>query len=147
MKQNKLNSQLNIPEDLNHPLIVFDGVCVLCNRTVDFIIRHDKRKLFRFTQLQSGAGTAIVNTLETGNPPTTSVYLIEGDNICVKSAAVLRVLRLLDGAWSMLYVFVLVPRFIRDGIYDFIARHRYDCFGRATSCRVPTDDIIDRFVQ
>jgi predicted DCC family thiol-disulfide oxidoreductase YuxK len=140
-------SQLRIPADPNRPLIVFDGVCVLCNRTVDFIIQRDQRKLLRFVQLQSEAGTTIVNTLDIGDAPTASVYLIEGDNTYTKSTAVLRILRLLGGVWSTLYIFALIPRFVRDGIYDFIARHRYGWFGRTTSCRALTSDIADRFVQ
>ncbi|MCX6833329.1 MAG: DCC1-like thiol-disulfide oxidoreductase family protein [candidate division Zixibacteria bacterium] len=140
-------SQLRIPADPNRPLIVFDGVCVLCNRTVDFIIQRDQRKLLRFVQLQSEAGTTIVNTLDIGDAPTASVYLIEGDNTYTKSTAVLRILRLLGGVWSTLYIFALIPRFIRDGIYDFIARHRYGWLGRTTSCRALTSDIADRFVQ
>jgi predicted DCC family thiol-disulfide oxidoreductase YuxK len=147
MKQNEVAPQLNIPVVHDHPLIVFDGVCVLCNRAVDFIIRNDQRKVFRFAQIGSEAGTAIAIAFNAGNAPTTSVYLIEGGNVYMKSTAVLRVLRLLGGVWSTLYVFVLFPRFIRDGIYDFVARHRYGWFGRRTSCRVLTDDIIDRFVQ
>lgn len=147
MRQNKVISELEIPLDPSHPLIVFDGVCVLCNRTVDFIICNDRRKLFRFAQIQLEAGTANAIGLNAGNAPTTSVYLIEGDKTYMKSTAVLRILRLLGGFWSTLYVFILVPRFMRDGIYNFIARHRYGWFGRTTSCRVLTDDIADRFVQ
>jgi predicted DCC family thiol-disulfide oxidoreductase YuxK len=147
MKPSEVTSQLRIPVDSNHPLVVFDGVCVLCNRAVDFIIRNDRRKVFRFAQIGSEAGTAIMIGFNSDNAPMTSVYLIEGGNICMKSTAVLRILRLLGGAWSMLYGFVLVPRFMRDGIYDFVARHRYGWFGRRTSCRVLTDDIVDRFVQ
>jgi predicted DCC family thiol-disulfide oxidoreductase YuxK len=147
MKQNEVISQLRIPADPNHPLVVFDGVCVLCNRTVDFIIQRDRRKIFRFAQLQSEAGAAIVNALDIGNAPTASVYLIEGDNTYTKSTAVLRILRLLGSPWSTLYIFALIPRFMRDGIYDIIARHRYGWFGRTTSCRALTSDIADRFVQ
>jgi predicted DCC family thiol-disulfide oxidoreductase YuxK len=120
---------------------VFDGVCVLCNRTVDFIILRDRRKLFRFAQIQSDAVAAIVNALDGGTAPTASVYLIEGNNTYTKSTAVLRILRLLGGVWRVLYIFALIPRFMRDGIYDFIARHRYGWFGRTTSCRALTSEI------
>ena len=104
MKQNEATSQLRIPVDPNHPLIVFDGVCVLCNRAVDFIIQRDRRKIFRFAQIQSDAGTAIVSALDIGDAPTASVYLIEGDNTYTKSTAVLRILRLLGGVWWAHYI-------------------------------------------
>lgn len=147
MNANDVISQLGIPADPNHPLIVFDGVCVLCNRAVDFIIRRDRRRLFRFARIQSVARTAIEDAPDAENAPIVSVYLIEGDTAYTKSTAVLRILRLLGGVWSMLYVVALIPRFMRDGIYDLIARRRYGWFGRATSCRALTDDIADRFVQ
>ena len=88
-----------------------------------------------------------MSALDTDNAPTASVYLIEGNNTYTKSTAVLRILRFLGGAWSTLYIFALIPRSVRDGIYDFIARHRYGWFGRTTSCRALTTDIADRFVQ
>jgi predicted DCC family thiol-disulfide oxidoreductase YuxK len=147
MKQKEDISQPRVPAELKHPLIVFDGVCVLCNRTVDFIIQHDRRRIFLFAQLQSEPGTAIVNGLDSAGAPMDSVYLIEGNNTYTKSTAVLRILRLLGGVWSTLYIFALIPRFVRDGIYNFIARHRYGWFGRMTSCRALTSDIVDRFVQ
>jgi predicted DCC family thiol-disulfide oxidoreductase YuxK len=147
MKQKEDISQPRVPAELRHPLIIFDGVCVLCNRTVDFIIQHDRRKIFRFAQIQSGSGTATVNVLDNGGAPMDSVYLIEGDGVYAKSTAVLRILRSLGGVWSTLYIFILIPRFVRDGIYNFIARHRYGWFGRTTSCRALTSNFVDRFVQ
>jgi predicted DCC family thiol-disulfide oxidoreductase YuxK len=147
MKQSEVISKHGIPLGANVSLVIFDGVCVLCNRSVDFIIRHDRRKIFRFAQIQSEAGAAILGSLDGDNATTASVYLIEEDITYTKSTAVLRILRSLGGVWRALYIFVLIPRFVRDGIYDFIAKHRYRWFGHTESCCVPTSEIANRFIR
>jgi predicted DCC family thiol-disulfide oxidoreductase YuxK len=147
MKQSEVISKGRIPVNANMPLVIFDGVCVLCNRSVDFIIRRDQRKIFRFAQIQSEAGATKINGQSPDDATTASVYLIEGDSTYTKSTAVLRILRSLGGVWSTLYIFVLIPRFVRDGIYDLIAKHRYGWFGRMASCRAPTSDTADRFIH
>ncbi|MBX2907445.1 MAG: DUF393 domain-containing protein [Taibaiella sp.] len=129
-----------------HPVLYFDGICNLCNRTVQFVLKRDRHKRFRFATLQSTAGTNVVTL---GSQPGTSpgsVILYYGGKYYYKSAAALKTAQLLGGIWSLFYVFMIVPRFIRDAVYDTVARNRYKWFGRRQSCMVPTPDVAERFI-
>jgi predicted DCC family thiol-disulfide oxidoreductase YuxK len=128
-----------------NPILYFDGECNLCNRAVQFVIRHDKQKRFRFASLQSAAGEVMKSSFQ-GRIPDSIV--LEYDGVYrVKSSAVLHMLRLLGGGWQLLYAFMIVPRLLRDYLYDFISRHRYQLYGRRDSCMVPTKELQSRFVQ
>lgn len=130
-----------------HPVVLFDGVCNLCNKSVQFIIRRDKKDQFRFAALQGKTGQAIL--ARHGLPPDSfnSFVLSEGDNIYTHSTGALRMLKKLGGPWSLLYGFIIVPRFIRDGIYKWIARNRYRWFGRQESCMIPTPALKNKFLD
>jgi predicted DCC family thiol-disulfide oxidoreductase YuxK len=130
------------------PVILFDGVCNLCNGFVDFVIVRDGRRRFRFASLQSAQGQALVRAAASlpGDVPD-SIVLVGTDGIFYRSTAVLRVLRGLRGAWPMLYALIVVPRPIRDVVYDWVARHRYRIFGTRDTCRVPTAEERSRFVE
>lgn len=127
-------------------IILFDGICNLCNGTVQFIIKRDKKNLFRFASLQGDFGQETLKRL--GMPVTNphSFVLMEGDKIYTHSTGALRVLKHLGPFWSILYIFILVPRFIRDGVYNFIARNRYNWFGKKETCYLPTPNLKDKFL-
>jgi predicted DCC family thiol-disulfide oxidoreductase YuxK len=128
-------------------IILFDGVCNLCNGTVQFILKRDKKKRFRFASLQGKFGQDTLKKfgLPGGNP--NSFILLEGDHIYTHSTGALRLFRHLEGIWKLLYGFIIVPVFIRDGIYNFIARNRYRWFGKSASCYLPTAALKERFLD
>ena len=135
--------------DARPQIILFDGVCNLCDGFVQFVLDRDPRGRFVFASLQSDAARALL--ARHGIPAPTepeSIVLVDGDRAWQRSAAVLRVLRGLGGVWAAFAIVSwIVPRFLRDGIYRFIARHRYAWFGKRAECRVPTPDLRARFLE
>jgi predicted DCC family thiol-disulfide oxidoreductase YuxK len=111
------------------------------------VIRIDKKKIFRFASLQGKAGQGMLAEHHMPGKDFKSFVLKEGDKIYTRSTAALRVLKLIGGAWSLLYAFILVPPFLRDGIYEFISRNRYTWFGEKTTCWIPTPDLRQRFLD
>lgn len=126
--------------------ILFDGVCNLCNASVQFVIRHDAGAKFRFMALQSEAGREIMTRNGLSADQLDSFVLSENGRIYQRSTAALRVAKELGGAWPLLYAFIVVPPFIRNAVYDFIAARRYRWFGRQESCMVPTPELRARFI-
>lgn len=132
-----------------YAVVLFDGVCNLCNRAVNFIIAHDPDGYFRFAALQSEAGAALLRRygrVLTSSEPD-SVVLVEADRVFDLSTAALRIARRLRGPWKLLWVLIAIPRPIRDAVYRWIARHRYRWFGQASACRVPTPELQARFLE
>ncbi|QSQ18702.1 thiol-disulfide oxidoreductase DCC family protein [Pyxidicoccus parkwayensis] len=128
-------------------VVLFDGVCNLCNGAVNFIIDRDPSSHFRFAALQSAQATALLAPL--GRVPEAepqSFILVEDGRVYERSSAALRVARKLPGAWKLFYAFIVVPRPIRDVVYRFIARNRYRWFGKAEACRMPTPELRARFL-
>jgi len=128
-------------------IIVFDGVCVVCSRWVDFVLRRDLQGRYKFAAMQTASGRALL--LQHGIDPDDplSFLLLEGDKGYTDTEAIVRVLRSFGPLWRFVAALVsIVPRFIRDPVYRWIARHRYRMFGRRSSCRIPTADIADRFL-
>lgn len=131
--------------DTLHPVLYFDGVCNLCNATVQFIVRNDKEKQFRFATLQSDAGRMAQSNVSL--PVTSgSVILLDRGKYYTKSDAALRVLKHLGGLWSVGYAFIVIPPFIRNAVYDMVARNRYKWFGQSDACMVPTAELNSRFL-
>lgn len=130
------------------PILLFDGVCNLCNRSVQFVIRHDRGKVFLFATLQGpfarkvleGAGLTPVIPGATG-----SVVLLYHDKVYTRSTAVLKTLGLLGWPWKVALIFYIVPVAVRDRVYDWVARNRYRWFGQRDTCMVPTPDLRARF--
>lgn len=128
-----------------HGIVLFDGVCNLCTGSVLFILKRDKKDYFRFVSLQSEAaqkllaGTTLTQDLDT-------FVLVENGVIYNRSTAALRVARKLSGLWPLLYVFIIVPKFIRDGVYRFISANRYKWFGKKDSCMIPTPELRQKFI-
>ena len=136
-----------MPPTDEHPVILFDGVCVLCSGSVRFVIARDPARHFRFASMQSPAGQAMLRELGLPLDTWESAVLIESGVAYRKSAAMLRIARHLGGWWPALAVFQAVPRFIRDWCYDRVARNRYRIFGRLDACMVPTPALKALFIE
>ncbi|HEV3200166.1 MAG TPA: thiol-disulfide oxidoreductase DCC family protein [Bryobacteraceae bacterium] len=130
----------------DHPVVLFDGVCNLCNRSVQFIIAHDPSARFRFAPLDSAAARSLIDEAAPRGPLPDSIVLMERRRTYTRSAAALRIARRLRFPWPLLYAFIVVPRPLRDIVYDFIARHRYRWFGKRDTCMVPTPELRARFL-
>jgi len=129
------------------PLIVlFDGECGLCNRAVDFLLRHDSGRRFRFASLQSAVGRDLLNKHGLDSEQINSVVLIDGERVYLKSNAVLRIALELPEPWPLAGSLVFVPQGLRDGVYDYVARHRKQWFKPDSSCRTPTEAERSQFL-
>lgn len=128
-------------------IILFDGVCNLCNSSVQFVIKHDKDKKFMFASLQSTAGQLLLKQFDLPLQDFNSFILIENEKVFLKSTAALMVAKQLKGAVKLLYGFIIVPPFIRNGAYNFIAKNRYKWFGKKESCILPTAELKARFLN
>jgi predicted DCC family thiol-disulfide oxidoreductase YuxK len=148
------------------PVLFFDGECNLCNNSVQFIIRHDKQKRFLFAPLQSPAGQeALRSVSQTPTPSLNSREGAEGGRVkearqkidslillyrgryYIRSSAALHTVRLLSGLWPVLYAGMILPRVLRDAVYDFISRNRYKWFGKRSECMIPTPELKERFIS
>jgi len=127
-------------------VILFDGVCNLCDGMVRFVIAQDSRARFQFASLGSEAAHKLLSATGEQLPPGDSMVLIENSRIYTRSSAALRVAKGLSFPWPILYVFMLVPRPIRDSIYNFVARNRYRWFGQRDMCAVPAPHLRGRFL-
>lgn len=130
-----------------HPVILFDGICNFCNSAINFVIKRDSKSKFRFATLQSEAAQGLLSARQLSSSYLNSFVLVEGDKIFTRSTAALKVCRDLNGLWPLMYGFMIVPRFIRDGVYNWIARHRYQWFGKKDICMVPNKDVRSRFLN
>ena len=132
---------------MDHPIILFDGICNLCNNAVQFVLKHDKKKLFRFASLQSDFGKSILIKYGLPTDNFNSFVLILNGKAYTKSTAALSVAKMLSGPMKLLYGFIIVPAFIRNGVYNVIARNRYKWFGKKESCMLPSPDVAARFLN
>ncbi|MHB1222784.1 MAG: thiol-disulfide oxidoreductase DCC family protein [Gemmatimonadaceae bacterium] len=127
-------------------VVLFDGVCNLCNASVLFVIDRDPGERFAFAPLQSAEAARLLVERGYAGAELSSVLLVEGERVHARSTAALRIARHLSGGWPLLSAFIVVPRFIRDAVYDWIGRNRYRWFGRQEACRIPTPELRSRFV-
>ena len=127
-------------------IILFDGICNLCNGFVQFVIKHDRQGYFKFTALQSEAGRQILEQTHFLSKTLDTVVLVENGKIFVRSTAALKILARLDGFWPLTYAAIILPVFLRDSIYIGIARNRYRWFGKQESCMLPTPELKSRFL-
>ena len=132
--------------DSNHKIILFDGVCNLCNRSVNFIISKDKKDVFRFATLQSDIGMSLMSQHGINTTKTDSVILIDTNEYHERSSAILQIVKNLSGGYALLYFFIIVPKCIRDWGYDYIAKNRYKWYGKKDSCMVPTPELVSKFL-
>jgi len=131
----------------NKPVVLFDGVCNLCNSSVQFIIRHDANAKLKFASLQSDYGAGQMKRFNLPPSALNSVLLVMNDTLFQKSNAALEIARMLDGMWPLLYVFKIVPLIIRDRVYDWIAVNRYHWFGKKEACMIPAPELKARFAD
>ncbi|MEO8823553.1 MAG: thiol-disulfide oxidoreductase DCC family protein [Ginsengibacter sp.] len=131
----------------DQPVILFDGVCNFCNSAVNFVIKRDKKGIIKFAPLQSDEGMKLLAQHNLPAQDMQSFIFIESNQSFTRSTAALRVCRYLDPLWQLMYGFIIVPRFIRDGIYDWIAKNRYKWFGKKSKCMVPTPEVQSRFLN
>ncbi len=128
-------------------LVLFDGICNLCSAAVQFIMKRDRRKMFLFASLQSERARELLKSHGfSGHMPDT-IVLIEENSVYLKSTAVLRILKLLGGAWKLLYGFKIIPVSLRDSIYDWIAGNRFKWFGKRKECYLPEEGGKERILK
>lgn len=131
---------------MHERLVLFDGVCNFCNFWIQFALKRDKKGTLKFGSLQGETANAILPSYGVDPAVLTSVLFIENGKIYRESTAALRVCRHLDGGWKLLYVLIIIPSFIRDGIYKWIGKNRYKWFGQRDACMLPTPEQRSRFV-
>ena len=128
------------------PVILFDGVCNFCNSAVNFVIKRNAKANIMFTPMQSVAGQELLAQYNLPADDMKSFIFIENNTVYKQSTGALKVCRDLRGLWPLCYGFIIVPRFIRDGIYNWIAKNRYKWFGKKESCMIPTPEVKARFL-
>ena len=128
-------------------IVFFDGVCNLCNNSVDFIIRRDHKARFTFASLQSQVAQKLLEKHQFSTSELTTMVLLKEGKIYTHSSAALEICRHLNGGWPVLYVFKIVPPFIRDAVYGWISKNRYRWFGKRDTCRVPEPHEKVRFLD
>jgi predicted DCC family thiol-disulfide oxidoreductase YuxK len=137
----------NSPTHQFAPVILFDGVCNLCNGFVQFVIAHDPAARFQFAALQSDSARRLLARLDGLGGIPDSVVLVESGRVYTRSSAALRIARGLPFPWSLARALIVVPRPLRDWVYDRVARHRYRWFGRKNVCMMPAPDVRARFLE
>jgi len=135
-----------VKQESNHKIILFDGICNLCNTAVNLVINIDKKDLFRFAALQSDIGQTLISKYNIDRSNTDSIILIENKKAYIKSTAALRIAKNLPGAYPLLYCFIIIPSFIRNWVYDYIAKNRYRWYGKKESCMIPTPKLQKKFL-
>jgi predicted DCC family thiol-disulfide oxidoreductase YuxK len=129
------------------PLILFDGICNFCNGTVNFLIKRDPEKKFRFAPLQSETGKKILEQHQLPADSFDSIIFVENGKLYKSSSAALKIMNRLSWQWKWSQAFWIVPRFLRDGVYNLIARNRYKWFGKKEQCMIPTAETRSRFLS
>ncbi|MFL5752697.1 MAG: thiol-disulfide oxidoreductase DCC family protein [Bacteroidia bacterium] len=133
-------------DELND-IVLFDGVCNFCDASIQFIIRHEKQAKLNFASLQSPTGQALLKKYGLADKGIDSVVYINNGRAYVKSSAALQLTRLLKGLYPLLFGFIIVPPFIRNAVYDYIARNRYKWYGKKDSCMMPSPELRKRFID
>ncbi len=131
----------------DHPILLFDGVCNLCNKSVQFFIKNDKKGRLKFAPLQSAIGEQLLNDADLDSQYLDSLILIENGKAYDRSSAALRSTKYLNGLWPALQVFLVIPKFVRNPIYNWIAKNRYKWYGKRDECMIPTPEVKERFIE
>jgi predicted DCC family thiol-disulfide oxidoreductase YuxK len=132
---------------VNEPIVLFDGVCKFCNAGVNFLIDHDSQARLRFAALQSATGQSLLRRFGLRTSDFDTMVLVEGSRCTTRTTAALCASSYLDLPWRFLSALLLVPPFLRDPAYNFLARNRYRWFGRLDACRLPTPELKARFLD
>ena len=128
-------------------LVFFDGVCNLCNGTVQFLLKKDKHQRLKFGSLQGEFAKKILPGYNIRPEVLTSIIFIHNNKAYTESTAVLEIFKVIGGFWSALYIFKIIPLFIRNGIYRIVARKRYNWFGKKETCMIPKPEYSYRFLK
>jgi predicted DCC family thiol-disulfide oxidoreductase YuxK len=128
-------------------IILFDGVCNLCSSSVQFILKRDKKNQFLFGSLQGKAGQGYLKKFNLPEDTFNSFMLVEGDKLYTRSSGALRMLKYLGNGWQIFYALIIIPKFIRDSMYNFIAKNRYKWFGKKKECLIPTLELKTKFLD
>ncbi len=128
-------------------IVLFDGVCILCNGFVNFIVKRDEKAIIKFATLQSNIGKIILQKKVIKDDEMNSVIVLINDEIYTKSTAAILLLVELGGFWKCVYPFYFIPKFIRDFFYNIIAKNRYKIFGKKETCMIPSKELAARFIQ
>ena len=131
---------------MSGPILFYDGVCNLCNGSVRFVLKRDRKQIFRFAALQSGYARDALARLGV-TPELDTIYLLDGGLLYDRSSAALRIARQLRFPWPMMTVFLIVPKPLRDAVYNWVGRNRYRWFGRTDTCQIPDVDARNRFLD
>ena len=129
------------------PTILFDGVCNFCNSAINFTIKRDKQNKIKFAPLQSNAGQQLLQQYNLPTADIKSFVFIEDGKAYTQSTAAIKVCSYLGGLWPWCKVFLIVPKFIRDGLYNWVAKNRYKWFGQKEVCMIPTPNVKARFLN
>jgi len=129
------------------PIILFDGYCNLCSASVVFVLKRERGDVFRYASLQSDFAGRLLSDMGLDKDVPDSIVLVEGGQAYTRSTAALHIARRLKFLWRALYAFIVVPKFIRDPVYDWIARNRYKWFGKRSTCYVPKQDVKHKFLD
>ena len=128
-------------------IIIFDGICNLCNATVQFLINRDKRNIFKFVSMQSDIAKQIFKEYNINFKNLDTIIFIEKNDFYIKSDAILRIFKKLNYPWKVFYFLKFIPKFIRDRIYDIVANNRYNWFGRRNTCMIPSNETKSKFLE
>ena len=129
------------------PVILFDGVCNFCNYWVNFAIKRDGKKKLKFTPLQGETAMQLLPRYNINPTSLSSVIFIDAGKAYTQSSAAIRICKHLNGGWKLFYALIVIPKFIRDFLYNIIARNRYKWFGKKDTCMVPTMELRERFLD
>lgn len=130
----------------NKTILLFDGYCNLCHSSVQFVLKHEKNSDLYFTSLQSPTGIEILNHYSINPKEIDSLVLIEKNKAYIKSSAALRVSKYLKGLYPICFSLLIIPSFIRNWVYDYVAKNRYKWFGKMDNCLVPDGNLLKRFL-
>ncbi len=130
-----------------HKILLFDGVCNLCNNTVLFVIKRDRKKQIKFGAIQSQEGKMLLQKFGIDQQYLGSLIFIDEGKVYLKSSGALRLSKYLSGLWPLLYALMVIPAFIRNPIYDFVAANRYKWFGKKEVCMIPTPELKSLFLN
>lgn len=128
-------------------IILFDGVCTLCNASIDFVMKRDPKNRFLVGALQESVSKKVLSDFQVDPAYLDSLVLVEHGKIYFRSTAALRIAKGLGGLWSLLYIFIILPTFLRDPVYDWIGKNRYRWFGKKSTCRMPTAEERKKFLS
>lgn len=133
--------------DNNKAYVFFDGVCNICNGTVNWLMERDRKDIFRFASLQSDPAKPLLDQYGIDANALESIVVIWQGKAYTKSSAALKLGELLGGIWSVAAMFQWLPQALRDAVYSFIARNRYKWFGQRDTCRIPTPEERSKFLE